>query len=552
MICCTQAIAQKSARKKDIQIEENQIENLIENLDNDGELDFNTLYEDLELYLEKPLDINEADDVTLKESRLFNDIQIADLQYHKSTHGDLLSVHELQSIPSFDLKSIKALEPFVTVSGGLYDYNMGIGQMIKETKSELYLKWRRTLEDQKGFEEDRENGFEGDPNKLYLRYKLYHENRFRITLLAEKDAGETLFSGSNPQGFDFYSGHIHLKEYSRTIKDIIIGDYNVSFGQGLVLHNGFGSNKSAYVMDIKKGGRKLKSYSSINEINFNRGIATTLQVAQNLNLTLFASSKKIDASTVAESIDIETGLENFSAFRVDGFHRTPSEIEKESNLLQQTTGASLAYYKNAFSIGLNVLYNKFDKTLLRDNEPYNFYRFTGNSLLNTSIDYTYKWQNLHFYGETARSDNGALATLNGLLIGMDKKIDLAFLHRNLAKDYQVLNGNAFGETFGASNEQGFYTGLILRPLKSWTISSYFDLWSHPWLRFSQDAPSGGKEFLININYYKKRKFNFYTQYKYETKDQNTPLELSIDRLSKFEIHRLRLHFDHALSKALMV
>ena len=549
-LAVVQMHAQNDVGQKDIEIEENQIENLIENLENDGELDFNTLYEDLEFYLEKPLDINKADDITLKESRLFNDIQIADLQNHKLQFGDLLSVHELQTIPSFDLKTIKALEPFVAVSGGLYDYNLGLGQMLKESKSELYLKWRRSLEEQKGYEEDRENGFEGDPNKLYIRYKLYHENRFRITFLAEKDAGESLFNKSNPQGFDFYSGHIHLKEYSRTIKDIIIGDYNVSFGQGLVLHNGFGSNKSSYVMDIKKGGRKLKSYSSVNEINFNRGLATTLQIAPQLELTLFASSKKIDAGTIEDAIDIESGLENFSSFRLDGFHRTPSEIEKEGNLLQQSAGASLSYYKKAFNVGFNVLYNQFDKSLVRDDEPYNLYRFEGDRLLNTSIDYTYKWQNLHFFGETARSDNGGMATLNGLLIGMDRKIDVSFLYRNLAKDYQVLNGNAFGETFGASNEQGFYTGLIIRPFKSLTISSYFDLWNHPWLRFSQDAPSSGKEFLINVNYYKKRKFNLYVQYKYETKQQNSPIDFRIDKLSFFDIHRVRLHFDHSLSKTL--
>jgi len=422
--------------------------------------------------------------------------------------------------------------------------------MLAASKSELYIKWRRTLEEQKGYQEDRLNGFEGDPNKLYLRYKLYHENRFRITLLAEKDAGEAFFSKSNPEGFDFYSGHIHLKEYSQTIKDIIIGDYNVSFGQGLILHNGFGSSKSAYVMDIKKGGRTLKSYSSINEINFNRGLAATLRLLPGLDLTAFVSQKRVDASIFSDTLDQEVGLENFTSFKTDGFHRTPSEIEKERNLQQETVGARLAYTATRFKLGLNLLYNRFDTPLMRDPEPYNLYRFSGDELLNASVDYTYKWQNLHFFGETAMSNNGAIATLNGLLIGMDKKIDFAILQRNLARDYHVLNGNAFGETAGASNETGYYTGLIIRPFKSWTINTYFDLWNHPWLRFRQDAPSKGKEFLINLNYYKKRKFNLYFQYKYETKEENAPTDFRVDKLAYFQLHRFRVHFDHSLSKSL--
>jgi len=78
-----------------IQQNENLIENFIENVDSDGELDFNTLFEDLEVYLEKPLDINAADEVALKESRLFNDIQINALLKHKDKFGDLIVINKV-------------------------------------------------------------------------------------------------------------------------------------------------------------------------------------------------------------------------------------------------------------------------------------------------------------------------------------------------------------------------------------------------------------------------------------------------------------------------
>ncbi len=551
VISCTQVMvfAQSEKSNGDVPFEENQIENLIESIDNDGELDFNTLYEDLEVYLSSPLDLNDADYTTLKESRLLNDIQINDLQNHKAEFGDLLSIHELQSIPSFDLKTIKALEPFVKVGGGLYNYNLSLGDMIKSSKSELFIKWRRVLEQQQGFDPERTNGFEGDPNKLYTRFKMAHENRFRVTLIGEKDPGEAFFAKSNPRGFDFYSGHVHLKEYSSVIKDIIIGDYTVSFGQGLVLHNGFGSNKSSYVMDIKKGGRQLRSYNSINELNYNRGIATTLQLMPKVQLTTFFSSTDVDASIFTDTSDIDVGLEAFSSFRTSGFHRTPSEIENERNLKQTSTGASLKYDGDRFKIGLNALYNYFDKELQRSDNLFNKFRFSGDKLFNASVDYSYFYQNIHVFGETAYSDNGAIATLNGVLIGLDKNVDFSLLHRSLPRDYQVLNGNAFGETIGASNENGIYSGLIIRPLKSWTVSAYFDVWNHPWLRTRQDGPSDGKEFLVNVNYYKKRKFNFYLQYKYETKQENSPLDFRIDQLDYFQIHRLRAHFDHSLSKS---
>ncbi len=534
-----------------LQLEENQIEALIENLDTGDELEFNTLYEDLELYLKHPLNLNTAEESDLKESRLFNDVQIGQLIQHRTKFGKFLSTHELQSIPSFDLRSIKVLEPFVTVESGLQDYNLSIPKMLANSKSEMFFKWRRILEDQVGYDESRTNGYVGDPNKMYFRYRLYHENRFRIGLLAEKDAGESFFGENNAQGFDFYSGHIHLKEYSKQIKDIIIGDYNVSLGQGLILHNGFGSSKSAFVMDIKKGGRKLRSYNSVNEINFFRGVATTLAFGSHINTTAFASYRKLDANILLDTISTESGLEQFSSITTNGNHRTALELEKKGQLAQISAGFNVRFKKRNFDVGVNALYTQFDKDLIRDGNPYNRYRFEGKELTNLSVDYAYRWQNLHWFGESARSDNGAMAHLSGLLIGMDKKMDFSILYRNFSERYQAINPNAFAETNGAVNERGIYTGVILRPHLHWTVSSYFDIWQHQWLRFRQDAPSSGKEFLVNVNYYKKRKFNFYLQYKFERKQENSPVaENNIDKLQFFNLHRLRLHFDHNLSKGI--
>jgi len=130
-------------------------------------------------------------------------------------------------------------------------------------------------------------------------------------------------------------------------------------------------------------------------------------------------------------------------------------------------------------------------------------------------------------------------------------MDFSILYRNFSEKYQAINPNAFAETNGAVNETGIYTGIILRPRNNWTVSAYFDLWKHPWLRFRQDSPSVGKEFLVNINYFKKRKFNFYIQYKFERKEENSPItENRIDKLQFFNLHRMRFHFDHKISKSL--
>lgn len=529
------------------QFQEHQIEQLIENLDNSEDLDFNTLFEELEYYLSKPLNLNKADEEVLKSCRLFNDIQIAQILSHRADYGDFISVHELQAIPSFDLKTIKALSSFVTVGGGLYDYNLPLTKMFTQGKSELYIKTRRILESQAGYERPfEEGGYEGDPNRIYVRYKFYHENRLKLGFVTEKDAGESFFSGSNKQGFDYASAHFHLKEYNTWLKDLIIGDYNVSLGQGLIVHNGFGTGKSSYVMSLKKGGRTVRSYNSVNESNFYRGAALSLAFGKNIKTTVFGSHKKIDGTI--PDVDIDIGFESVSAIVNSGLHRTKNEIAKKDTLSQSSVGGTISFVTNRFKLGLNVLHERYNVPLVRSASPANLYRFNGDALTNLSFDHSYRWKNLHLFGESAMSDNGAMANLHGLLMGLDKKMDLGVLYRKFDVDYHAFNSNSFAETTGTNNEEGFYTAVILRPANQWTLSAYFDIWQHPWLRQNRDAPSVGKEYLLNVNYYKKRKLDIYLQYKYEQKDRNVPFDVAIDRLGPETLHRLRLHVAHTVNK----
>ncbi len=540
-----------------LSFQEDLIQGVVENLEDDQEFDYATLYEDLEILAANPLNLNKAEEEDLKQLRLLSDVQILDLQRYRDALGNLISLNELQSIPSFDLKTIRAIRPFVTVNESEDDYQLPIKRMFTEGKSVVFMKWRRVLEEQKGYiapDVFNEAPYEGDPNRYFLRYRYQYENRFRMGFTAEKDAGESFFSGSNPNGFDFYSAHIHLREYNRYLEDLIIGDYTISLGQGLILHNDFGSSKSAFVMDLKKGGRTIRPYNSINEVNFFRGSAITLNAGKNFSSTLFYSRKQLDGNTFTDSTDIENDFERFSSVITSGYHRTESEIARKDAIGLESVGGKLQYRKRDFKIGINGIYERFDRTFDRNFQLYNQYQFSGNDILNTSIDYSYRYQNFNFFGESALSDNGGMAHLHGMLVGLDRSIDLSILYRNFERDYQVLNSNSFGETAGTNNERGVYLGMIFRPYKGWSLNMYADIWRHPWLRFRRDAPSHGREYLLRLDYYEKRNFNFYAQYKFEEKFINEPsdFENPIDKLGEITLHRLRLHFAHRINKNLNV
>ena len=64
---------------------------------------------------------------------------------------------------------------------------------------------------------------------------------------------------------------------SKTVKKVVVGDYALQFGQVLLLWNGLSFGKGAWIGAVAKQGIGLRSYSSMNENNFQRGIAAKLK-----------------------------------------------------------------------------------------------------------------------------------------------------------------------------------------------------------------------------------------------------------------------------------
>lgn len=532
------------------------LEDYVQNSEGEGVFDYNTILEILEDYYEHPLDLNKAKEADLQSLQLLSDAQILNFMEYRRNFGPFISLFELQAIPSFDLPSIRRIQAFVTIKTDLDDFQVSLAEMLRKGKNELYLRWNRLLEPQKGYtqidEESLSPLYEGDPNQLYLRFKHAYSNRLSIGLTAEKDRGEAFFKGSNPQGFDYYSGHFYLRDYRKWLKAVAIGDFNVSFGQGLILFSGFGYGKSSVATTIKRSSRTISPYTSVNEANFMRGAALTLAPADHIEISLLASYKNRDGnllkSDTSDSGQVKLSL---TSFDLDGLHRTRSEIQDENVVGQFTLGSCIQFESDRGHIAFNTLYDQFDKPLIRSKQPYKRFSFHGDQLLNMSLDYSYRWRNLHLFGETAYSDNGRLATVNGLLVSLDRFMDVAMAYRFYPKDYQALNANPFGETTGGRNEKGFYTGVELRPIQHLTLSAYFDSWHHPWLRFQVDAPSRGYEYRIRINYHLKQKLRTYIELRQEVKQRNAPKgrsPINSNSLIPFRLLQSRLHLAFILNK----
>ncbi len=533
-------------------IVEDHIEKYLETLEGNDEIDLTELREKFESLIENPVNLNTCDYEELNDIGFLSDLQLKSFFDYRFQFGEIYSVYELQAVPALDLKTIELLMPFITVGSEESRYRMNILSMVKDSKKDLILKTKTIIEDRTGYQsgEGTEPKYAGDKMAYYSKLRIKFENRLSIGLIAEKDPGELFFKGYNKQGFDYYSAHAFIYKPNKWIKELNIGDYTVSFGQGLILHNDFGRGKSAIVNNIKKNASKvIKPYSSVNENMYFRGVGFTVSPVKDLEISLFGSAKKSDASIDAPEIDYEEEEIYVSSLQISGFHRTESEIEGKHSITELSTGSRINYrFRNGYA-GANFYLLSLSNSLQRDDNLTDKFRFSGDKLINLSIDYSKLWKNILFFGELARSKNNAYAFIQGVQFVPGSKIDISLLYRNYSKSYESVNSNSFGETIGTNNEEGLYAGINFKINRFWTLSYYQDIWNFDWLRYSIGAPSSGKEFFGILKYTLRHKFNFYVQFKNENKANNLSEANYFTKITENGTkNRLRFHFDINLNK----
>lgn len=493
--------------------QQQQLENLA--MEQDTETEDDAWWQSLSDFRTHPMDINTAAAEELRQLKLVNDLQIEQLIRYRRLLGKLLAVEELQAVPGWDVATIRKLMPFIRVSA-VETVSQDLRRRLKEGEHSVLFRVSQVLERAKGFDPSyMGNRYLGSPQRILLRYRYAYRNLLQYGVLGEKDAGERFFKGAQRMGFDFYSFHVFVRNLGRW-RALALGDFTVNMGQGLIHWQGLAFKKSVEVMGVKRQSTVFRPYHSAGEFYFHRGMGATYSKGK-ITASVFVSLRRLSANGVADSLG---GVDVVSSLLSGGYHRTLLETEDRNRLQQRTAGAVISYEGNGWRAGINGVYYQFSLPIRKREEPYNLYAIRGNSWYNYSADFSYTFRNLHFFGEAAADRNAQPAMLAGLLMSAAARVDLAFLYRNISPGYQSLYGNAFTDNALPVNERGLFAGLRLRPFQGWQLDAYTDLYLFPWLKYQVDAPGGGMDYLIQLEYAPSRQVEWVTRYRTVSRQGN--------------------------------
>lgn len=524
------------------------VEELASETEEEGRIE--ALYADLSYLTEHPFELNTVSREQLKRLPFLSDQQIDKLLEYRARYGRMVSLYELKNVESFDLDTISLLLSFIYIGENSVDKRpITVKNLLKRGSNELYIRYDQCFQQKRGYGSYLDSILQAYPNRQYLGEPFYHslrysyafDERLQFGVVAEKDAGEPFWNGYH-KGYDYYSAHIFMKDMNKWLKSVAVGDYKVSFGQGLVVSNDFSPSRSAQVAQAERRTNGFRRHYSTNEFDFFRGAASTVHI-RNVDFSLFYSYRKLDA-----------GVENntVSSFKTDGLHRLVRDREKMRTVPMQTYGGNIRYATPNVCVGITALSYSFGSlTVEPDPKPYNLFYFRGNRNMNASVDYLLKTRWIKFYGETALSANGAWATLDALQLTPASYFTLLVLYRYYDRRYQAFFGNAFSQNSVVQNEQGIYLGMQWTPFARWKLSAYVDRFRFPWLKYGVDAPSAGQEYMIQTDYNPNRSLSFYIRYKYKQRDQNISDENSLHIQSSVQ-QRLRFQFLFSLFPSILL
>ena len=492
-----------------------QLESLAEQ--DNAEPEDDTYLQQLDHYKRHPLDINTAGADELAELHLLTALQIQQFIIYRTLLGKIIHRYELQAVPAWSIVAIKKLLPYITLPE-----EAALAEKWSARRSggdkKLLMRYARVLEKSKGYDQPPAPGanfYLGSRDKLFIRYNYNYKNLLQYGWLADKDAGEQFFKGKQRLGFDFYSFHFFVRRLG-IIKALAIGDFTVNFGQGLLQWQSIAFKKNAAVLNVKRQSPALRPYTAAGEYNFQRGAGITLQ-KKSWETTLFISYRRVSSSIAPDSAADEAA----TSFQAGGYHRTASENADRNNLQQTAAGANLQYTGGNWRTGISMVYYHFSAPIQKTDHPYNVFALQGSSFLNTGIDYSYTWHNMHFFGEAATDGRFHKAWLNGAVISVHASTDLSLVYRKIDRNYQSVHASAFTENGGPVNEEGFYAGVSVRPVSGVQLDGYADVFRFPWLRYRVDAPSAGKDYFLQCNYMPNKRVSVYMRYKRETTVTNT-------------------------------
>ena len=452
---------------------------------------------------ENPLDVNDASTDDFAELPFLSPRLARAIVAHRTREGPFHTVDELARVTGLDQGLLRTLRPYVMIA----DQNF-----LDPLQGSVMQRVGRRIELGKGYQGEAPV-YAGSPYRIYTRVRAEYGEHVHGGFSLEKDPGESFrwSPGNSAFGYDHLSGYLAW-EGTGWLSRLVIGNFGVEYGQGLLLWSGVSFGKgSAAVHPLLRSGAGVGGVASSRESASFRGIGAAIQLSRRLQLTAFASDRKRDAS-LSESGRIRSLV-------ADGMHRTASEIDRRGSIRERIAGGAVTWHTPHWTVGLAGYRSQMSTAYELAGRPDQFFDSSTPTAHGVSLFGSASVGANFLFFELMRDARGRPGGVGGLHFGGGRAADVLISVRHYPADFRSPYGSAFSEGSGKpENESGIYAGLRLQLHPHWEAVMYADYYQFPYLRFQVPGPSGGIDSRLILRYRPRDWLNASIQLRSETRD----------------------------------
>lgn len=413
---------------------------------------------------DRPVNLNDTHSL----DRLFflSPFQRQALRNYLMLYGQLLSFKELGFVPGFDTLTVRWLQGVAVVE----PYTAPRRLRLADGHHQLVTAVGGVVEEAAGY---RDSSYDGDRLHALFCYDYSLGGKVELRLVADKDPGE-------PWGKDNFVGyHLMLNEVG-PVERLILGRYNLQFGQGLTLWTGLRpfNLMGATPMRFGHGVRQAVTFY---EEDYQEGLAACLNLGRGIRLSAFGS-------------------------HVDG---------------ETLTGAHADLRRGNFVAGVTVAYTALDRAPALRDYAYNQNYFRGQQLLNMGVDAMWSHGGLTLFGEASMDGFGAPAVIGGLGLHGATGNRLSLTGRYYHPHYQNLHAQGYAIGNGQGERGVTFDAQTVLPLKL-TLLASLDVHRFDVLRYADYSPSTGEWLRLQLGRQWGGWLNATVRYVYRLKERNIP------------------------------
>ena len=456
------------------------LEDIYNQLSEDGEVPMEDIQEELMEIAENPIDLNHTTADELSRLYFLSDEQIDAILLYQYKHP-FNDIYELQLIDCLKDYEIRNLLPFVEVEAKgerleVKGKNLYFREVFHYAKHEITLRTdARNIED-----------YEGYPMYGKLRYRFNYQNR----VMAGVTIGRT--QGTTWENID-YGGFVELRDMG-PMKRVVAGNYQASFGYGLVVGSPFKRGKTAYIQSTSTTEEGLKKFGSVGDsYNYFHGIGATAQVSKWADVSAFYSLREgkeewkhvVGVNATGRWKQLKVGMTAVEEIR----QPTPDPSLKGGELL--STHAVM---------GMNARWN---------------------------------WGKVDIWGEVAGSkgEQWGIGGIAGIRYTPISDLNLRAIYRYYSSEFDNAYANALCSWTRMKDEHGGYVGIEYNRLSNWQLSAFGDVWK------------SGFETMIQTDFVPQKDYRMHMRFRVKRKDKKDTYSLRWNMVYKVDQWKMKTQAD---------